>query len=68
MQEEKELVSLKKQVKNVEEYENMKLLIVKKYNKMREDEVAKDETQAIRSKYADEVLALKERSNQELTN
>lgn len=66
MQEEKELVSLKKQVKNVEEYENMKLLIVKKYNKMREDEVAKDETQAIRSKYADEVLALKERSNQEL--
>lgn len=66
MQEEKELVSLKKQVKNVEEYENMKLLIVQKYNKMREDEISKDETGVIRNKYADELLALKERSHQEL--
>lgn len=66
MQEEKELVSLKKQVKNVEEYENMKLLIVQKYNKMRKDEISKDETRAIKSKYADDVLALKEQSVQEL--
>lgn len=66
MQEEKELVSLKKQVKNVEEYEKVKLLIVQKYDKMREDELSKDETQAIKSNYADEVIALKEQSAQEL--
>lgn len=66
LQEEKELESLKKQVSNLEEYEAMKLLIIQKYNKLREEESRKDEIKSIKDRYADESLALKEQSSQEL--
>lgn len=44
----------------------MKLLIIQKYNKLREEESRKDEIKSIKDRYADESLALKEQSSQEL--